>query len=56
MVDVGDYGRLSDGSVFASSNLGYTINNNLLDLPSARLFPGINARQPYIFVGDDAFL
>ena len=55
MVDVGDYGRLSDGSVFASSNLGYAINNNLLDLPPARLLPGINARQPYIFVGDDAF-
>ena len=36
MVDIGEYGRLSDNSAYANSNLGKTINQNLLQLPSAR--------------------
>lgn len=36
MVDIGDYGRLSDGSVFSSSNLGYAINNDALNIPPPR--------------------
>ena len=55
MVDVGDYGRLSDGSVFASSNIGITMEHNLLKLPPARTLPGTNKLFPYVFVGDDAF-
>ena len=36
MVDIGEYGRLGDNSAYANSNLGKTINQNLLQLPSAR--------------------
>lgn len=55
MVDIGDYGRLSDGSVFASSNLGIAMENNMLNLPPERTLPGTNKHFPYVFVGDDAF-
>ena len=55
MVDVGDYGRLSDGSVFSSCNFGYQIINDKLDLPGPRVLPGTEKAFPYVFVGDDAF-
>jgi len=55
MVDIGDYGRMSDGSVFASSNLGHAIGHQLLDFPAPRIFPGTSIQFPYVFVGDDAF-
>ena len=55
MVDVGDYGRLSDGSVFSSSNIGIAMEQNQLNLPPPRSLPGSSKRYPYVFVGDDAF-
>ena len=56
LVDVGDYGRLSDGSVFSSSHLGIAINDGTLNLPSPRrLDYNSNKLYPYVFVGDDAF-
>ena len=55
MVDIGDYGRLSDGSVFASCHLGHAIRNNLLNLPGPRPITTSGKHLPYVFVGDDAF-
>lgn len=55
MVDIGEAGRQSDGGVFANSNIGYSIVNNLLSLPEAELLPNSNIVFPYVFVGDDAF-
>ena len=55
MVDIGDYGRLCDDRVFANINLGYAINNNLLNLQNERQFEGTNKYNPYVFVGDDVF-
>ena len=34
LVDIGDAGRQSDGSVYANSNLGFAIDNGLLNFPS----------------------
>ena len=36
MVDIGDYGRLSDSSVFGSCNLGIASTNNFLQLPPTK--------------------
>ena len=33
MVDIGDPGRQSDGSVYHNSLLGYAIENNVLNIP-----------------------
>ena len=57
LADVGDNGRQSDGGVYASSKLGYAIDHNLLDFPSADFIKGSqNAiKYPYVFVADDAF-
>ena len=55
LVNIGDYGRLSDGGVLANSEIGYSILNELFDLPPPRMLEGTNTIFPYVFVGDDAF-
>ena len=56
MVDIGDYGRLSDGSVFANSNLGRAICEDKLNLPSTRyISKNIEKKFPFVFAGDEAF-
>ena len=55
LVDIGDSGRQSDGSVYANSNLGYAIENNQLQIPKAAKLPNSNRVLPYTFIGDDAF-
>lgn len=55
LVDIGDSGRQSDGSVYANSNLGYAIENKLLNVPSDARITGSAKVLPHVFVGDDAF-
>ena len=55
MVDISDSGRESDGSVFASCNIGQAINENRLNLPEPRVLDGTCIKFPYVFVGDKAF-
>ena len=54
MVDIGDRGRESDGSVFASCNIGQAINERRLNLPEGRVQDGTCNKFPYVFVGDEA--
>ena len=53
LVDIGEAGRQSDGGVFANSDLGYAMNNDLLNFPDPRDMGG--KLYPYVFVGDEAF-
>ena len=55
IVDVGEYGRLSDGSVFAASNFGIAINNDKLNLLPPRQLVNSGPLYPYVFTADDAF-
>ena len=55
-VDVGAYGRQSDGNVFANSVFGKMLKRQELLLPSDESLPGCTApRLPYVFVADEAF-
>ncbi|KAJ8972514.1 hypothetical protein NQ314_000159 [Rhamnusium bicolor] len=54
-IDVGAYGKNSDGGIFKNSNLGRGLNNNTLHIPPAKQLPGSNEIQPFIIVGDEAF-
>ena len=56
MVDIGDSGRQSDGSVYNNSHLRFAIENNILNLPDPDVV-GSNLENilPYVFVADDAF-
>ena len=57
LVDIGDFGRHSDGGVFANSNFGKGVESNSIGLPDPQSLPGspINSKFPYVFVGDAAF-
>jgi len=55
MVDIGDAGRQSDGSVYSNSNLGFAIENNTLDFPGPERIKNSTEVFPYVFLGDDAF-
>lgn len=56
-IDVGEYGRNSDGRVFRESAFGKAVISKEIDLPEASALPGEpdSATFPYYFVGDEAF-
>lgn len=57
-VDIGGYGRNSDGGIMANSTFGQALANeatNQLRLPGFSQLPGSNFICPHVFVADDAF-
>ncbi|KAM3621251.1 uncharacterized protein V6R79_008446 [Siganus canaliculatus] len=57
VIDVGGYGRTSDGGILANSAFGQALRSGTLQLPTDRLLPGADHRgpQPHVFVADEAF-
>lgn len=55
-INVGDYGKESDNSIFRKSTLGQKFFRNDLNLPEDKNLPSYtNEPQPFVFVGDEAF-
>lgn len=54
-VDIGSYGKNSDGGIFASSKLGKALDNGTLNIPENKGLPGTNTAAPYVIIGDSAF-
>jgi hypothetical protein len=55
-VDVGCQGRISDGGVFANTELYKKLEANSLNLPQPKpLVSGSTKCIPYFIVGDEAF-
>lgn len=54
-VDIGSYGKNSDGGILSTSRLGKSLNNGTLDIPDCKNLPGTNIEAPYVIVGDSAF-
>jgi hypothetical protein len=54
-VDVGSYGKNSDGGILAHSKLGKALKNNSLEIPESKTFPRTNTKVPFVTVGDEAF-
>ena len=55
LVDIGDYGRHSDGGVLSHSNFGQAMEGGKLLLPDPDCLPGTSTSTRYVFVGDAAF-
>jgi len=53
VVDVGQYGRVSDGNVFANSNIAMRLARQNIGLPPDENLGGVPL--PYIVIGDEAF-
>ncbi|XP_050510369.1 uncharacterized protein LOC126887076 [Diabrotica virgifera virgifera] len=54
-VDVGAYGRNSDGGIFNSSSLGKKLYSNELNFPPSKPLPNTNTVLPFVIVADAAF-
>jgi len=54
-VDVGSYGRNSDGGIFSNSIIGKKLHNNTLNIPKPNPLLENGDPLPYVFVGDEAF-
>ena len=57
VIDVGGYGRNSDGGTLGNSAFGEALKDGTLDLPENSIIPGAEPRGPlpHVFVGDEAF-
>ncbi|KAL4153124.1 hypothetical protein QTP88_000957 [Uroleucon formosanum] len=55
MIDVGAYGKDSDGSVMSNSNFYRRIENGSLKLPNETKLPNSNILTPFVFIADEAF-
>ncbi|XP_044588533.1 putative nuclease HARBI1 [Cotesia glomerata] len=54
-IDVGAYGRRSDGGIFRDSAMGRKFRNNEMNIPKPDLLTVDGLPQPYVLVGDEAF-
>lgn len=55
VIDVGSYGKNSDGAIFSSSALGKLLRSNQLQIPPDKALPKTNILLPHVIVGDEAF-
>ncbi|XP_031357873.1 protein ALP1-like [Photinus pyralis] len=54
-IDVGAYGKNSDGGIFANSALGKALQRGSLHVPKDATLPNTNIQLPYVIVADEAF-
>ncbi|KAL1437654.1 hypothetical protein MTO96_048735 [Rhipicephalus appendiculatus] len=55
VVDVGAFGRQSDGGTLGVSRFGKCLEDGKLGLPAPETLPSTNTQALHVFVGDDAF-
>ncbi|KAL2092988.1 hypothetical protein ACEWY4_010300 [Coilia grayii] len=57
LVDIGAYGRNSDGGTLSASAFGTALRQNTLGIPEDTILPGAEhlGPMPYVFVADEAF-
>nr|XP_022908611.1 uncharacterized protein LOC111419958 [Onthophagus taurus] len=54
-IDVGGYGKNSDGGIFEASVMGRRFANGTFNIPPSRPLPGEDAEVPCVLIGDEAF-
>ena len=54
-VDIGGYGKNSDGGIFDSSNMGQRFEAGLMNIPKDKPLPGQNESCSHVLIGDEAF-
>lgn len=54
-IDVGNYGKQSDGGTFRSSGLFLKLSTGELKIPNDKPLPNSNITVPYVIIGDEAY-
>lgn len=54
-VDVGGFGKQSDGGTFKASDLGLLLERNELKIPKDACLPGSNITVPHVLIADEAY-
>ncbi|KAK4879129.1 hypothetical protein RN001_007275 [Aquatica leii] len=54
-VDIGSYGKNSDGGILTNSAFVKGLENKMLNIPESSPLPGTNILAPYVILGDEAF-
>lgn len=54
-IDVGGYGKNSDGGIFEASNMGQNFMNRTMNVPIDRPLPEQDEPTPCVLIGDEAF-
>jgi hypothetical protein len=54
-IDVGAYGKESDGGIFSNSNLSRQLDNRALNVRLEKVLPGTDIALPHVLVGDEAY-
>lgn len=54
-VDIGAYGKQSDGGTFKSSDLYYLLENKIIETPKVNNLPLSNMQAPFVLIGDEAY-
>lgn len=54
-VDIGAYGKNSDGGILSNSYLGKALEKNKLNIPNEQYLPSTNEKLPLVVIGDEAF-
>lgn len=54
-IDIGGYGKQSDGGTFQASDLYKLLNNKQLDIPEPSNLPQTNVKTPFVLIGDEAY-
>lgn len=55
IIDVGGFGKNSDGGILSASLFGQALDSDSLNLPPAKPLPGCTDPVPHVFIGDEAF-
>ena len=54
-VDIGGYGKNSDGGIFEGSAMGKKFESQTFNVPSKKPLPGRQTPTPHVLIGDEAF-
>lgn len=55
LVDIGAFGRQSDGGIFKQSEMGQRFVQGKMNVPAADEIYEESTKYPYVIVGDEAF-
>lgn len=54
-IDVGAYGKQSDGGIFSISNVYKCLETNTFNMPNAEYIPSTEIKAPFVILGDEAY-